>query len=193
MNTIQRIAKNAAALYTAYIVNALLGLFLSILIARMLGDVTFGKYSFALAFTALFAILPAGFNTLLVREVARDKSLAPKYLGNILVIKTILSIFIFGLIVLTIYLMNYPSDTRTAVIIFGIHVGFTALAEVFRMSFYIWEKMEYQALAATAVRLVIFSLGLTVLLLGYDLIQIALVFAIGSVFDLILSFALCAR
>jgi len=36
-----------------------------------LGAVVFGKYSFALAFTAIFAIVSGwGYNTLLIREVA---------------------------------------------------------------------------------------------------------------------------
>ena len=76
MNAVQRIAKNTAALFTAHFVVSILGLVLSIFIARNLGDVIFGKYSFALAFTAIFAVFSdLGYNTLLIREVARDKSL----------------------------------------------------------------------------------------------------------------------
>ena len=56
MNTIQRIAKNTAALFAAQFVNAILRLVLSLCIARSLGDVLFGKYSFAVAFTAIFAV-----------------------------------------------------------------------------------------------------------------------------------------
>ena len=75
MNAVQRIAKNTA-LFTAHFVVSILGLILSIFIARNLGDVIFGKYSFALAFTAIFAVFSdLGYNTLLIREVARDKSL----------------------------------------------------------------------------------------------------------------------
>ena len=76
MNAVQRIAKNTAALFAAQFVVSILGLVLSIFIARNLGDVIFGKYSFALAFTAIFAVFSdLGYNTLLIREVARDKSL----------------------------------------------------------------------------------------------------------------------
>lgn len=97
MSTVQRIAKNTAVLYAAHIVTALLTLLLVVFIARELGDITFGKYSFALAFTAIFAVfLDLGFLTLIVRDVARDKSLASKYLGNIAVIKVILSVIVFG-------------------------------------------------------------------------------------------------
>ena len=44
MKTIQRVAKNAIALYSAHFVNSILALVLSIFIARTLGVVIFGKY-----------------------------------------------------------------------------------------------------------------------------------------------------
>ena len=51
--------------------------------ARYLGAEGFGILSFALAFTGIFGVFTnLGLSTLTVREVARDKSLASKYLGN---------------------------------------------------------------------------------------------------------------
>lgn len=194
MNTIQRIAKNTAVLYGAHIVNALLGLFLTIYIARMLGDVIFGKYSFALVFTALFAVfIDLGFTTLIVRDVARDKSAAPKYLGNIGVITAILSVIIFGLIALIINLMHYPQDTTAAVLIFGVVIVFNAFGNLFRVTFRAFERMEYEALTLILRRVITFSLGLVALLLGYGLIEIAYVFAIGGMIDLLLSSLICVK
>lgn len=193
MSTIRRIAKNTAVLFAAHIGIALLGLLLSIIIARKLGDVTFGKYSFTVAFIALFAVLPLGFDTLLARNVARDKSLAPKYLGNLVIIKAILSLVIFGLIALIINLMDYPHDTTIAVLIFGIYVVFTALANTFKMAFQAYERMELTALVTIARQLLIVSLGLAAIFLGYGLITIASIFAIASMLDLILSFSICGK
>lgn len=52
-----------------------------IFIARYLGDIGYGKYSFAVAFTALFSVLSdLGLSTLTIRDVAQDRSLANKYL-----------------------------------------------------------------------------------------------------------------
>ena len=69
MNTIQRITKNTAALFAAQFVVALLSLVLSIFIARSFGDVIFGKYSFALAFAAIFAVFSDwGYNMLFLRR-----------------------------------------------------------------------------------------------------------------------------
>ena len=53
MNTIQRLAKNTTALL-AQVAGLIIGLVISIFIARNLAAVVFGKYSFA--FTAIFAV-----------------------------------------------------------------------------------------------------------------------------------------
>ena len=66
-------AKNTAALFAAQVVVSIISLALSIFFARNLGAVVFGKYLFA--FTAIFAVFSdLGYNTLRIREVARDKS-----------------------------------------------------------------------------------------------------------------------
>jgi len=133
MNTIQRIAKNTAALFAAQFVVAILGLVLSIFIARSLGDVIFCKYSFALAFTAIFAVFSdLGYNTLLIREVARDKSQASKYLNNTLCMRALISLVIFAIIVITINVMGYPADTKNAVYLFGIYTLIVSFSVVFR-------------------------------------------------------------
>ena len=69
MKTAQRIAKNTTALFAAQFVVSILWLVLPIFIARKLGEVIFGKYSFALAFTALFAVFSDWeYNTLLLKR-----------------------------------------------------------------------------------------------------------------------------
>ena len=59
-------AKNTAALLAQFVVS-IIALVLSVFIARNLGAVVFGKYSFA--FTAIFAVFSdLGYNTLLSRR-----------------------------------------------------------------------------------------------------------------------------
>lgn len=194
MSSIRRVMKNAVLLYLAYIFNTLLSFFFSITLARELGDEVFGKYSFAVAFTMIFAVcLDLGFNLVIIRDVAKDKSLAPKYIGNIIIIKSILSVVVFGPIALVISLMDYPNDTTIAVLIFGVSIILTALADVFTSIFTAFERMEYQALVSVLCRMLTVGLGLTALFLGYGLIEIALAVATGSMFNLVSSFIVCIR
>jgi len=140
MNTVQRIAKNTGVLAISNIITSVLGFFLLIYIARYLGEVGFGKYSFALAFTGLFAIMASfGMNNYIIRELARNKEQASEYLTNVSVIKLILSFLAFGFIILAINLMNYPRDTTYAVYLFGIYMILTSFALTFRAVFQAYE------------------------------------------------------
>jgi O-antigen/teichoic acid export membrane protein len=188
MNTIQTIAKNTGALTLMHIVMMGLGLIFTVSLARCFGDVAFGKYSFAVAFTALFAVLmDLGFNQLTIREVARDKTLAKKYMGNILIIKLLLSLIFFALIVATVNLMHYPSDTKTIVYIFAASTILNSFGGLFRAVFHAFEKMEYDSLLTIIQQVIVVSIGLTLLFLGYNLIQVVSVFLLGGVINVVFS------
>ena len=194
MNTVQTIAKNTGVLFAADIITKILSLILLIYIARYLGDVIFGKYSFALVFTGLFGVLTnLGMNELIIREVARDKTKASKYLGNVAIIRVILSIIALVLVIIAINLMNYPEDTTTAVYIFAFYTILLSLGAIFRVTFRAFERMEYEALINILSRGITVSLGLTVLFCGYGLIELAFVFLISSVFDLLFGFSICIK
>ena len=70
---------------------------LSVLLARHLGADVFGLWAFSFAFVSLFAVLADfGFSTLAVRDLARDTSVAGKYLGNVLALKAVLAVGVVG-------------------------------------------------------------------------------------------------
>lgn len=194
MNTVQRIAKNTAALFAAQFVTIILGLVLSIYIARILGDVIFGKYSFALAFVAIFAVFSdLGYNTILIREVARDESQASKFLNNIITMRLLLSLVIFALIFVTINLMGYPADTKNAVYLFGIYTLLTSISAAFKVTFRAFEKMEYEAFVTIFANIIRTSLGLSVLFWGYGLKELALVFVFSGVLEVLFGILICRR
>jgi len=190
----RRIAKNTIALFTAQIVVALLTIVLTIFIARYLGDVIFGKYSFAIAFTAFFVIFSKlGYETLLVREVAKDRSSAKEYMNNILGIRLILSLIIFVFIIITINLMNYPNDTKLVVYLFGFYYILESLSEIYKVAFRAFQIMEYEAITKIIANIIRVSLSIIVLFLGYGLIEIALIFILSGIFDIIFSIIVCNK
>ncbi|MEA1907586.1 MAG: flippase [Euryarchaeota archaeon] len=194
MNTVQRIARNVAALFTAHFIFAIVSLILSISIARVLGAAIFGTYTFVLAFTAVFVVFSdIGYNTLLVREVARDKSQAGKYLNNILSIRLVLSITILGLIAIIINVLGYPEDVKNIIYIFGIYTLVVSFSDVFKVTFRAFEKMKYESYITILSNVVKVSLGLLILFLGYGLLEISLVFLLSGIFDLLISFLICEK
>jgi O-antigen/teichoic acid export membrane protein len=147
LSTVQTIAKNIIFLLVGQILTYIISLFCTIYIARSLGPSGFGVLSFALAFTGIFVVFgDIGLQQLSVREIAREKSLASKYLANISLLKIPLAIITFSLIALTINLMGYPRDTVMVVYLIGLSVILTAFAMVYFSIFQAFEKMEYQSI-----------------------------------------------
>jgi O-antigen/teichoic acid export membrane protein len=147
MSTVQRIARNTTVLLVAQVATYLLAFFYMMYAARYLGAAGFGILSFAIAFTAIFGVLTdLGLSPLAVREVARDKSMVPKYLANVGLLKVILVAVTFGLIALTINLMGYPQETVTVVYLFGLYVVLGAFTQMFYSIFQAFERMEFQAI-----------------------------------------------
>ncbi len=189
---LRRVAKNIAALFTAHFVVAFLLLALSVVIARTLGDVAFGKYSFVIALTAIFAIFSdIGYNTLMVREVARDPAQAGRYLKNILGIRLVLSLIIFTAIVIIVNATGYHADMKNLIYVFAIYTLILSISDVFKMVFRASERMQYESAITMISNIVRVVLGVSVLLRGYGLMGIALVFLLYSLLDLLLSFVVC--
>jgi O-antigen/teichoic acid export membrane protein len=148
MNTVQRIAKNAAVLLSTQLISYLIAFFYAIYAARYLGPASYGVISFAVAFTSLFSfITDLGLSTLTVRDVARDKSLAPRYLINTVTMKIILSIIFFGLMAIAVNALGYPQETINVVYLFALFAILQSCIQIFYAMFQSYERMEYQALA----------------------------------------------
>jgi len=188
MNTARKLAKNAFWLFAADIINKILSMVVIIYIARYLGTTYFGKYSFAIAFVSMFIFLTdLGLSFVLIREVAKDRTQAPKYLGNFTIIKLLLSIFVLTVIYLAINLMNYPPDTTVIVYIIALSSVVGSLTGVFRSTFRAFERMEYDAMLSIFEKILYVSLAVSILLAGYGVIALALVIAFVSGVGLVAS------
>jgi len=191
MNGTQVIAKNVSILGISSVVTTVLGFFLLIYIARYLGEVEYGKYSFAISFTSLFVIFTnVGINNLIIREIARNKELINEYITSVLAIRLPLSFLSFGLIVLAINIMNYPKDTIQAVYLFGIYNILTSLEMTFRSIFQAYEKMEYDSITAITEKIILTSLAFSAIYLGYNLIELAYIYVFAGIASLTLGAAL---
>ena len=189
MNQVQKIAKNSVVLTIANVASLLLFLVLSIFIARKLGALEFGKWSFAHAFAYMFAIITQfGLDMLIIRDIAADKSKLKDYFYNGLVIKTLLAVFAFALIVVIINQLNYPLDTKLIVYIIGAAIIFDSFSRYFYSIFRAFERMEFEAFLFILTTLIISVFGLTTLFLGYSIVQIAIIVLIAHLINSLLGF-----
>jgi O-antigen/teichoic acid export membrane protein len=194
MNQIQKIAKNIFFLFIGGIVSSLLSVILSIFIARFLGDIIFGGYSFVIAFVALFSVfLDLGYETLLIRDVAKDKLKASNYLNNIISFRVVISFVLFITIFLLINILNYPENIKILIYLFGISQIILSLSNIFRVMFRAFERMDYEAVVNIFTNIIRCSVGLLLLFLGYGIMEIALVFLFTAFIDFFISFLICEK
>jgi O-antigen/teichoic acid export membrane protein len=84
---------NAALLTAASLAAKGCGFVLLLVAARVLGKDGFGEYSQVMAFVGLFAVATdLGLSTLAVRDVAQERALLPRYVGNVLALRLLLAL-----------------------------------------------------------------------------------------------------
>jgi O-antigen/teichoic acid export membrane protein len=111
MSNVRSIAKNFIALGLAQILSTGLSLVLVIVVTRVLNEDGYGKLGFAIAMAGILTVFtPLGLDQILIREVARRREAAARYLGNILTIELLLSFLSSAIIVLVARLMNLTAD-----------------------------------------------------------------------------------
>ncbi|MDY9927601.1 flippase [Methanosarcina sp.] len=171
MTTVQSIAKNSLFLLSGQIISIVFGFFYFIYMARYLGAEDLGILSFALSFTIIIGLLgDLGLSSLMTREVSRNQSLAPKYLGNVLFIKVFLAIVTFGVVVIVINVLDYSEHTIKIVYIITVSNLLANFTQIFNSIFQAFERLEY------------LSLGI---ILNSALMLIGISFAVEQNFDLI--------
>ncbi|MCF7906415.1 oligosaccharide flippase family protein, partial [Patescibacteria group bacterium] len=112
------IAKNSIYLITASIFQKILAFFYFVVLTRNLPTETVGIYTFALSFCFIFAVfIDFGFNSLLIKETARDEKNINKYASYAILFK-LFSGILFCLVGATIaYFSNYdPLKLQTVLL-----------------------------------------------------------------------------
>jgi O-antigen/teichoic acid export membrane protein len=189
MNSGRSIAKNIGVLTFAQIVSFFFSFFYVMYTGRYLGVEGFGILSFALAFTGILGVFPEfGLSTFTVREVARNNSLARKYIGNIAIIKSILYIVLFGLIALSINIFKYPEQTVKVIYIVALSTAFNSACNIFNSIFQAFEKMEYASVGNIFNSFLIFAAVLFAIYHKYDVTTFASIYLFASLIVLIYSY-----
>jgi len=166
-------------------------LILLILAGRYLGDANYGVFTFSLAFVFIFEIFTDfGISELSQRSVTRDKTLAPKYFGNLLVWKLIASTVVLAVLVLTINLLKSSPEVRFTVYLLGFANILRSFKSTCRAFFRAFERFDLDCLTMYVERSALLVVGIVVLILGGGLISFALVFIVVRAFDLALTFGI---
>lgn len=154
---------------------------LLILVARRLGGEAFGRISFAYSFTTLFVlVMDVGLNVFIIREVARDRAAAARYLGSLFSLKLLSAPLVFGMIAVAITTSGYPLEVIGVVLLFAGISLVRGLLDLYGALFSGMEAMGRDAGLKHLYQAGLFLSGGTALLLGWGPAGISAALLVGS-------------
>ena len=169
MQTERKIFKNTVILSTGKVFGDLCSFIFIAYFGRIFGAVILGKYSFAMSLASLLTILASfGFNTVLIREVSKNEHKSATYVGNLLLMRGVLSLLLWVLIIIGSLKSNLPDDTKIILILFsGYHI-FYRLTGLLGASFIAHDEMHYLGILEFYHKMVILILGTLSILIFYS-------------------------
>jgi O-antigen/teichoic acid export membrane protein len=189
LSNLRRAGKNIFYKAIAEILSRFIYLFFFIYMARHLGSSDFGLFSFAFSFVGIFVLLvDPGLNILLTRDVARDRSLAPKYSNNIFTVKLILSIITLFLLWIALILLGYDQYTITVVLVMGIYLVLNSFFEFFIALSNAYERMDIDAAIKVTNKVLVSLLGFVALIVGGRIISMMSCMVLASFIAIIISY-----
>lgn len=176
VNRFATIVRNVSYLAISMGIGKFSGMIIYVILARYIGPSSVGQYAFAVSFTMLFtAISDLGLNVVIVRTVASDHSKLNHYLGNIILLRTILSLIAFVVILIVVALSGLSADLSLLIWIIAGATVFSTVGLGYRWAFQSEEKLQYESLLSSAEGILLIGGWLVVLSTGYGLIEIAYV------------------
>jgi O-antigen/teichoic acid export membrane protein len=195
---LKRVVKNSMTPMATSFLNKLIDTAFAMLMLRILGPEGAGKYSFAIVvFSFLEIVTNFGLNTLLTREVSKDRSQANRYLSNTAILRLI--ILVASMPALLVFLVAWrqvfalADDTTAAILLLSLSLIPGSISAALTAVFLAYEKMEYPAAITTVTTIIRVSLGVVVLLLGMGIIGLAAVSVVTSIITALILLYLVVR
>lgn len=187
----KKITSDTAAIFIAKTISLLLGLLRLKYIAIYLGVETFGIYTFATYFVAMFSIFfDMGLGQILTRDIAADKSRTSEYLSSALLLKVLLFVATSIVIAGATYLSHFDVITNWAVAFSVFITGMTSLTTVFTGAFQAHREMKLISVITIATDFFTSVIVIVLLILNYGLYGLMAGSAVVSLAMFVITFLL---
>lgn len=194
MSDAKKVARNSAILTVQHVGINLISLVAVGYIARKLGRDDYGVYSLAFAFPSVFEFIGSfGLRQLTIREIARNRESSFDYLGKVIPARVALIVSMGSVVLVAGYLMGYGFRVLLALAISVLSVVFEHLSKIFVDVFQAFQEMGKVAIRDLSVRIFTAVSSILVLSLGGGLYQVCAVYAVGTMFGLVINVLLYRR
>ena len=179
------LAKNTILYTGALTMQKVLSFLYFIVVARAIGVANTGKYSFALSFTALFAmVLDFGLSQVIIRESARDEEKSKKFLANIVANKILASLLIWGVIAVAVNLLNYPEITRQLVYISALVMALDSFSLTFYGVLRGHRNLQFESIGVILNQVMVMVVGFLAIWFHLSILFFIVAYLVGSLFNL---------
>ena len=123
-----KVPRNTLILYLTHIAASLLSIFFFGILARYLGVLNFGIFSYAYAFMTIAQTIGAfGLDMFMIREISSDTSNAIDIVGNIFTLKILFSFITLFFTFIVILFSNVDPITKKSLLVFSPYIIFSNL------------------------------------------------------------------
>jgi len=190
----RKITFDTGALFTAKIISLLLGLLRLKYIAIYLGVETFGIYTFATYFVAMFGMFfDMGLGQILTRDIAADKGRTSEFVSSALLLKILLFIATTVVIAGATCVSHFDALTNWAVAFSIFITGTTSMTTVFTGAFQAHREMKLISIITIATDFFTSVAVIILLIVGYGLFGLMAGSAIVAFAMLIITYLLSFR
>ncbi|HOC67158.1 MAG TPA: oligosaccharide flippase family protein, partial [Methanothrix soehngenii] len=177
MNTIQRIAKNTIFLASSNIIGFVFSFFFLVYTTRYLGTERYGLLSFAIAFASITIFLAdIGISSVIVRDVARDRSKTAIYIGNSILMKVVLAAITLMSTAAIGFALGYPFSTMKIVMVILLSLIVISFSGIISSVVSAYEIMEYISIGTVIYNLIMLTFALLAISSGVDVYGFAYVY-----------------
>ncbi|MEE9600382.1 MAG: flippase [Thermoplasmata archaeon] len=188
MNEAGRLGRNFSAIAIAQLIGQVLTFIVSVFLARTLGVELYGIFVFGFAFPNLFLLVVSlGLDSVLTIDVAADRTRGGSYLTVIATLRIALLLLAMGVLWVSVELVLTDPFAKTVTLILGVASLIGTYAGTFDAMFRAYERLEYSAIVTIIERATTTAAILVLIVFGFGLVEISLVFVAGSIISLVLS------
>lgn len=179
-----RIARNTGVQVAGEVASKVASLAFFAVMARKLGQQSFGDFTFAVSVVLLIEIAGLGTDILVTKEIAQDRGRAHGLIWNVNSIKLALGSLGVAVAVAIVYAGRYPLEVRLVVALLAL----AKLAEIVAKTFYAAlrgiEDMAPTAIGLMLQRFFTAVVGSAIMFAGAGLVPVTVVYLIGALLAL---------
>lgn len=188
------VTRNTSVLFLSQVVTWGSSFILMLFLPRYLGSEEYGRLYLAMSIMIMsHLVIDFGGGYFIPKEIARLRPKAPFLVVNSLAARLLLWVVMYGILLAFAHIVDYPPVVRQLIAILGFATVWEGLGKTMKNCFQGFERLEYSAIGAIAERVVVTAAGVGALLLGADVLVIALIMAGSTLLNTLISARLLRR